>query len=65
MRRPVIAAWIGLAGLTFPTAPASASEPIEGRWSMGGGIVELQAEEGAFTSRWIGQRPGIFCPATS
>jgi hypothetical protein len=63
MRRLVIAAWIALAGLSFPTAPASAAEPIEGRWSMGGGLVEFRAEDGQFTSRWIRQRPHILCPA--
>jgi hypothetical protein len=62
MRRLALAAWIGIAGLMIPTAPASAAEPIEGRWSMGGGIVELRAEDGGFASRWISQRPGILCP---
>jgi hypothetical protein len=66
MRRLVIAAWVGFAGLTFltaPTAPAAAAEPIEGRWSMGGGLVEFEAEDGEFVSRWIRQRPDILCPA--
>ena len=62
MRRLALAAWIGLAGLTIPTAPASAAEPIEGRWSMGGGIVELRAVDGGFSSFWISQRPGLLCP---
>jgi hypothetical protein len=63
MRRLAFAACIGIAALTIPTAPASAAEPIEGRWSMGGGIVELRAVDGGFSSRWISQRPGILCPA--
>jgi hypothetical protein len=62
MRRLATAVLAGLAGLTVPTAPAAAAEPIEGRWSMGGGIVELRAEDGGFVSRWIRQRPGILCP---
>lgn len=62
-RRLAIAACIGIAALTIPTAPAFAAEPIEGRWSMGGGIVELRAADGEFTSRWVSQRPDILCPA--
>jgi len=63
MRRLATAVLAGLAGLTIPTAPASAAEPIEGRWSMGGGIVELRADAGGFTSHWVEQRPDILCPA--
>jgi hypothetical protein len=63
MRRLVLAAWIGLAGLTLPTAPATAAEPIEGRWSMGGGLVELRRSGDGFASHWVRQRPGILCPA--
>lgn len=63
MRRLALAAWIGIAGLTIPTAPASAAQPIEGRWSMGGGVVELRAEaDGSFASHWVEQRPDILCP---
>jgi hypothetical protein len=62
MRRSLLAAWIGLAGLTLQTAPARAAAPIEGRWSMGGGVVELRASGDAFESRWIRQRPGNRCP---
>lgn len=63
MRRLATAVLAGLAGLTLPTVPASAAEPIEGRWSMGGGVVELRADAGGFTSHWVEQRPDILCPA--
>jgi hypothetical protein len=62
MRRFALAAWIGL-GLVLPTVPASAADPIEGRWSMEGGVVELQSSGDGFASHWVRQRPGILCPA--
>jgi hypothetical protein len=62
MRRSLLVVWIGLAGLTFPAAPAGADEPIEGRWSMGGGVVELRARGDGFESHWIRPRPGLLCP---
>jgi hypothetical protein len=61
MRRSLLVVCIGLAGLTLPAA-AGAAEPIEGRWSMDGGVVELRAAGGGFESHWISQRPGILCP---
>ena len=63
MRRFALAACIGFAGLAAPTAQASAAEPIEGRWAMGGGVVELRADGEGFSSHWIRQRPDILCPA--
>ena len=63
MRRLALAAWIGLAGLILPTVPASAADPVEGRWSMEGGIVELVRSGEGFASHWVKQRPGILCPA--
>jgi hypothetical protein len=53
---------MGLAGLIATAAPAGAAEPIEGRWSMGGGVVELRPAGDGFESRWIRQRPTIDCP---
>jgi hypothetical protein len=61
MRCSLLVVWIGLAGLTLPAA-AGAAEPIEGRWSMEGGVLELRASGGGFESHWITQRPGILCP---
>jgi hypothetical protein len=63
MRRLVLASWIGLAGLILFAVPASAADPIEGRWSMEGGIVELLPSGEGFESHWVTQRPGILCPA--
>jgi hypothetical protein len=63
MRRLALAVWIGLIGLVLPTVPASAADPIEGRWSIEGGIVELHPSGDGFASDWIEQRPGILCPA--
>jgi hypothetical protein len=62
MRRFAIAATAGLAGLILSTAPAIAAAPVEGRWSMGGGVVELRASGDGFESHWIQQRPDIRCP---
>jgi hypothetical protein len=61
MRRLALAAWMGLA-LILTTAPACASEPIEGRWSMGGGVVELRPSGEGFESHWVQQRPDTLCP---
>jgi hypothetical protein len=61
MRRSLLVVCIGLAGLTLPAA-AGAAEPIQGRWWMDGGVVELRASDGGFESHWIRQRPGILCP---
>jgi hypothetical protein len=52
----------GIAGLMFSTAPVEAAAPIEGRWSMGGGVVELRPSGDGYESHWIQQRPDILCP---
>jgi hypothetical protein len=62
MQRFVLAASAGIAGLILSTAPANATAPIEGRWSMGGGVVELRPSGDGFESHWIQQRPDILCP---
>jgi hypothetical protein len=62
MRRFATAATAGLAGLIFSTAPAIAAAPVEGRWSMGGGVVELRSNGDGYESHWIQQRPDILCP---
>ena len=62
MRRFALAASAGLAGMILATAPAHAAAPIEGRWSMGGGVVELRPSGEGFESHWIQQRPDILCP---
>jgi hypothetical protein len=63
MRFSAFAMWTGIAGLILVTAPASAAEPIEGRWAMDGGILELRPSGDGFASHWVQQRPGILCPA--
>jgi hypothetical protein len=43
---------------------ARAAEPIEGRWAMAGGKLEIRASGDGFANRWLKQRPGISCPRT-
>ena len=62
MRRSLLVVCIGLLASLTLAAPAGAAEPIEGRWWMEGGVVELRASDGGFEGRWIRQRPGILCP---
>jgi hypothetical protein len=62
MRRPSLVLLACLTALALPAA-ASAAAPVEGRWELSGGIVELRpAGAGLYESHWVRQRAGLSCP---
>jgi hypothetical protein len=61
MRRPSLALLGVLTMLVLPAA-AHARVPIEGRWQMDGGLLELRAGAHGVTSHWLRQRKGLSCP---
>src|SRR3954447_26111630 len=60
MRRPSLALLACLTALVVP-ATANAKAPVEGRWEMDGGLLELQPGPSGIESDWLRQRSGLSC----
>jgi hypothetical protein len=63
MRRPSLALLGCLTALVLLPAAAHAQLPVEGRWQMGDGVVELHSGADGIESHWVKQRSGLSCPA--
>jgi hypothetical protein len=61
MRRPSLALLACLTFLALPSA-AHARAPVEGRWEMDDGLLELKPGPHGIESDWLRQRSGLSCP---